>query len=57
MKLPTEPDIDVEVRLPWKTICMLAVQARCMNLDLNTLCNMALQQALDMQPKKKGRKK
>jgi hypothetical protein len=40
-----EPDIDVPVRLPWDTICKLAVKAMCLGVSMNDVCNMAIEQA------------
>lgn len=41
-----EQDIEQEVRLPWETICKLAVKARCLGVSLNDVCEMAIQQAI-----------
>lgn len=37
-------DIDVPVRLPWPTICQLAVKACIMGVSLNDVCELAIAQ-------------
>jgi hypothetical protein len=41
-----EQDIDVSVRLPWPTICKLAVKACCLGVSLNDVCTQAVAQAV-----------
>lgn len=40
-------DIEIEVRLPWHTICKLAVKAICHRVSLNELCVAAVKARIE----------
>lgn len=44
--LDLDDDIDVTLRLPWRTTCRLAVKAAIMGVSFNDVCEFALAQHL-----------
>lgn len=39
-----EPDIYVPLRMPWDTICKLAVKAQCLGMSMDDVCELAIRQ-------------